>query len=312
MILKDYIFIARFDHWFKNIFILPGVIVALVISHTDFSASIALNVCISLLSCSFIASANYVINEWLDSAYDRFHPVKRNRPGAQGHLEAKYVLAEYAFFVILGLSLASLLSFPYVVTSIILLCMGVAYNTPPLRTKDIAFLDVISESFNNPLRFTMGWFAVASTYFPPSSILIAYWAGGAFLMTVKRYAEYRFINDPESAALYRRSFKNYTEKSLLLYAIFYAIASSFFLAVFLVKYRQEFILSFPLFALLFVWYLAIGMRPLSPAQSPEKIYKDGKFCAFLLFLTIVIFTLLVVDIPSLHMLQEPFLLKLNP
>lgn len=310
MNIKNYIFIARFDHWFKNIFILPGVIVALVISNTTFSAAIAVNICISLLSCSFIASANYVINEWLDSAYDKFHPVKRNRPGAQGQLEAKFVILEYFLFAGIGLALASTLSSAYVITSLILLCMGLIYNVPPLRSKEIAFVDVISESFNNPLRFALGWFAVVSTYFPPSSILVAYWAGGAFLMTVKRYAEYRFINDPDKAALYRRSFKNYTEKSLLLYAIFYAITSSFFLAIFLVKYRQEFILSFPFFALLFVWYLAIGMRPLSPAQSPEKIYKDGKFCAFLLFLSIVIFVLLVVDIPQLHMLQEPFLLKL--
>lgn len=310
MNIKSYIFIARFDHWFKNIFILPGVVVALVISQTSFSGAVATNVCISLLSCSFIASANYVINEWLDSAYDKFHPVKKDRPGAQGQLQAKFVILEYIFFATIGLALASMISYPYVITSVVLLCMGLIYNVPPLRSKEIAFVDVISESFNNPLRFAMGWFAVVGVYFPPASILIAYWAGGAFLMTVKRYAEYRFINDPEKAALYRRSFKNYTEKSLLLYAIFYAITSSFFLAIFLTKYRQEFILSFPFFALLFVWYLAIGMRPLSPAQSPEKIYKDGKFCAFLVFLSLLIFTLLVVDIPQLHMLQEAFLLKL--
>ena len=30
--------------------------------------------------------------------------------------------------------------------------MGVAYNVPPVRTKDRAYLDVLSESVNNPLR----------------------------------------------------------------------------------------------------------------------------------------------------------------
>ena len=78
-------------------------------------------------------------------------------------------------------------------------------------------------------------------------------------MGVKRYSEYRFINDPERAVLYRKSFQSYTEQTLLLSSFFYALLSSFFLAVFLIKYRIEFVLSFPAFALLFVWYLAIGM-----------------------------------------------------
>lgn len=34
---------------------------------------------------------------------------------------------------------------------------GVFYNVPPLRTKNKAYLDVISESINNPLRLMIGW-----------------------------------------------------------------------------------------------------------------------------------------------------------
>jgi hypothetical protein len=62
--------------------------------------------------------------------------------------------------------------------------------------------------------------------------------------------------------------------------VFYAVCSSFFLGIFLIKYRIEFLLTFPLFALLFTWYLAIGLKPDSGAQAPEKLYREGKFMVF--------------------------------
>ena len=34
--------------------------------------------------------------------------------------------------------------------------MGIAYNVPPVRTKEIPYLDVLSKSVNNPLRLLLG------------------------------------------------------------------------------------------------------------------------------------------------------------
>ena len=183
--------------------------------------------------------------------------------------------------------------------------MGILYNVRPFRTKEVVFLDVLSESVNNPLRLLLGWSALVSGTLPPSSILLAYWMGGAFLMAMKRYAEYRFINDPQRAALYRASFKHYTEQSLLLSSFFYALSSVFFLGIFLVKYRIEFILSFPLIALLFTWYLAIAMKPFSSSQTPEKLYKEKHFVYYVVFLTLAIAALFFYDIPALKMFVEP-------
>ena len=76
-------------------------------------------------------------------------------------------------------------------TVVALLTMGVAYNARPVRSKDRAYLDVLSEAVNNPLRFLLGWFALAPYVLPPLSALLAYWMGGAFLMAIKRYSEYR-------------------------------------------------------------------------------------------------------------------------
>jgi 4-hydroxybenzoate polyprenyltransferase len=189
--------------------------------------------------------------------------------------------------------------------------MGILYNVPPFRTKDRQYLDVLSESINNPLRFMLGWTAVIGTLLPPSSILIAYWMGGAYLMAVKRYSEYRFIADPARAGLYRRSFRFYDENSLLLSAIYYALASALFLGVFLIKYRIELLLTIPFLALLFVWYLKIGMKHDSAAQKPETLYRERGFMAYVVGVGALFLLLLVVRIPWLWFLVDSHVLPVR-
>jgi decaprenyl-phosphate phosphoribosyltransferase len=301
--MNPYLKIARLDHWFKNIFMGPGFVLALLFTGIKISNAIA-PVFIAVLSTCLVTSANYVINEWLDAGYDHHHPTKWSRPSASGQVKARYVYLEYVLLSIAGLTLASLLTREFVIFSVFLLVMGLIYNVRPIRSKDRVYLDVLSESVNNPLRLLLGWSALISGSLPPSSIVIAYWMGGAFLMAVKRYAEFRAIGNAEQAGMYRRSFRYYTEEKLLLTSFFYALSSALFLGIFLIKYRIELLLSFPLFALLFVWYLAIGMKPYSQSQDPEKIYRERGFMAYVVFLGIVVMLLLIVDIPWLQFLVE--------
>jgi len=296
--MNPYIAIARVDHWFKNIFVLPGTILAAIFFNLSIG-EVLIPTLIALLSTSLIASSNYVINEFLDAEFDQHHPVKKNRPTVLGEIKGIYVVAEYILLVTAGLTLASTLTREFFGFAVILLIMGILYNVKPFRTKDRVYLDVLSESINNPLRLLLGWSAIVTGSLPPSSILLAYWMGGAFLMDVKRYAEYRFISDPSLASLYRKSFRFYTEEKLLIAAFFYALSSSFFLGIFLIKYRIEFLLSFPLFALLFSWYLAIGMKPHSPTQNPENLYKETNFVAYVVLLGLAVTALFFIDIPFL-------------
>jgi len=210
------------------------------------------------------------------------------------------VIVQWIVLSILGLGLGFYLGVMIGWTLVSLLFMGLVYNVNPVRSKDRPYFDVISESVNNPIRFLVGWFVLAPDAIPPASILLSYWMGGAFLMAIKRYAEYRFIDDPQRAALYRRSFAGYSEATLLQSSFLYAILSSFFLGVFLIKYRMEFILSLPFFALLFVWYLRMGMRTRSVAQTPEKLYKEKRFLSFVGVLCVVVFVCFFVDLPWLE------------
>ncbi|MEI9425138.1 UbiA family prenyltransferase [Mesorhizobium sp. Cs1299R1N1] len=301
--LADLVAIARPDHWFKNVFMIPGLAIGLL-SVPEARPDLAFAILIGLVSTCMVASANYTINEWLDAESDRHHPLKHTRSAAQGRLAAHQVFAQYVVLAVVGLGLASVVSRDFFLASNVLLMMGIFYNVHPFRTKDRTYLDVLSESVNNPLRLLLGWFIVVDGSFPPSSVLMAYWMGGAFLMAIKRYAEFRFIGDPQRASLYRRSFAGYTEKTLLLSGFFYAITASFFLAIFLIKHRIEFVLSFPLFAILFVWYLSIGMKDGSAAQRPEKLFREMPFMAYVGFLAAAVAVMQLVDMPFLYPLLD--------
>ena len=178
--------------------------------------------------------------------------------------------------------------------------MGIIYNVDPLRTKDVPYLDVLSESINNPIRLMLGWFIISNTMIPPSSLIVSYWMGGAFLMTVKRYAELRLIDNRSTATLYRKSFRHYTENNLLVSSLFYAMTFAFFFGIFMIKYRIELLLILPFFSLLFAWYLNIGMSKNSSAQRPEELYKETMFTLYVVLLVVFFCILLFVQIPSLQ------------
>jgi decaprenyl-phosphate phosphoribosyltransferase len=310
---KEYVTISRPDHWFKNIFMLPGMLFAYLIYDTPLDFSFLYKVIAGIASTCLIASANYVINEYLDAEFDRFHPVKSKRTAVQTVLNPVYVYLQWLLLATLGLSIAYFINIQFLYVEAFLLFMGIMYNVKPFRTKDRVYLDVLSESVNNPIRLALGWFifvpaAVLANpdanalwlMIPPASIILAYWMGGAFLMATKRFAEFRFINNPEQAGLYRRSFKYYTEQNLLLSMFFYALTAAFFLGIFLIKHRIELLISFPFFALLFVWYLKIGLRQDSVVQGPEKLHHEKKFMTYVVLFTLLLMALLYIDIPALQ------------
>jgi hypothetical protein len=121
--------------------------------------------------------------------------------------------------------------------------------------KEWPYLDVLSESLNNPIRLALGWFAVIPDRIPPGSLVLSYWMVGAFLMAVKRLAELRRIGDRDTLAAYRASFAHYTEERLLVSIMFYASACALFGGIFIVRYRLELILFVPLLAGFLAYYL---------------------------------------------------------
>ncbi|HOO27727.1 MAG TPA: UbiA prenyltransferase family protein, partial [Lachnospiraceae bacterium] len=291
---------ARPDHWVKNAFILPGVVIAVLLADPQITAETWIKLVIGFFATCFIASANYVINEWLDAEFDQYHPTKKFRPVVSEDMKFSLVMAEYFLFIVLGVVCSLFVNRLFLYMELWLLVMGVIYNVKPIRTKDIPYLDVLSESINNMIRLLLGWFIITSEYQPPSSILVGYWFAGAFLMVTKRFAEYRMIGDPQKAGLYRKSFKYYTENSLLVSAFFYAMCATFFIGIFMIKYRIEYLVAMPFVFGLFCFYLWISFKPDSAVQKPEKLYREKKLLVYIVLLIIILLILTFVDIPLLN------------
>ena len=309
--MKNYIKIARPDHWVKNLFIVPGVAVAFLLTGIPLISQLAWKFAVGFLATCFIASANYVINEWLDAEFDQFHPTKKHRPVVSQNMKFSLVMVEYAILTIAGFACSMLINKYFLYMEVWLWIMGILYNVKPFRTKDIPVLDVVSESVNNMIRLLLGWFVVTEVQIPPVSILFGYWMGGAFLMGIKRFAEYRMINNPELAGRYRKSFAYYTERTLLCSSMFYAFCSTFCMGIFLLKYRLEYLVAMPFMFFLFVYYLYIAFKEDSAVQKPEKLYKEKKLIVYVVFLVLLFVVLTVIDIPMLQIFQDPYLIPIQ-
>ena len=178
--------------------------------------------------------------------------------------------------------------------------MGVVYNVPPLRAKEWPYVDVLVEALNNVIRLGLGWFAIVVTHVPPVSLLVAYWALGAFFMATKRLAEYRHIGDATLAGNYRRSFRFYTEDRLLVSLLLYASVSALFGGIFIVRYHLELILFAPLGLGLLAFYLHLGLLADSPAQRPEHLYRERAFSWYAVACVIAFVVLMFTSIPFLY------------
>lgn len=291
--MKKYIKIMRIDHWIKQLFVLPGFVSALFLGNYIFNCKLFINLIIGLFATSLVASANYVINEYLDAEFDKFHPTKSKRPLVEENVKGSIIWILWFILSLVGLTIGYfVIGKEFFFGELWLLIMGILYNVKPIRTKDISYLDVLSESINNSIRFLLGWFIVPVNITLPISIFLGYWLAGAFLMAIKRYAEYRMINNKKKATLYRKSFKHYNEKSLLVSAFFYAMCSIFFVGIFLIKYKIELILAIPFIVGLFCYYFYISFDNDSAVQKPEKLYKEKGLMLYCIFL-VVLFILLM-------------------
>jgi 4-hydroxybenzoate polyprenyltransferase len=303
--LRGHIAIARIDHWFKNVFVLPGIIAAVGVDPAHVAKNLPFRVAVGLLSICLVASSNYVLNEVLDAPTDRAHPVKAARPVPSGLVNVPLAYAQWIALMLIGVVLGLQVSVPFTITVFVLWVMGCVYNIPPVRSKDLPYVDVLSEAVNNPIRMLAGWFIAGTASVAPGSLLLSYWMVGCYFMAMKRYAEYRDIGDPARAAAYRRSFAFYTEKRLLVSIMFYGSSAMLFLGAFIMRYRLELILSFPLIALVMAIYLLLAFEPNSAVQRPEGLYREPKLMVAVCACCAAIAILLVLDIPVLTKIFTP-------
>lgn len=302
---RAHIAIARPDYWFKNVFVVPGIVVALGTVPAVDARDLVVRILIGFLGICLIASSNYTLNEVLDAPSDLYHPEKRHRAVPSGRVRPATAYVQWILLFAAGMGLALSISVPFTLSLLALWIMAVVYNVPPMRAKDQPHVDVLSEAINNPLRMLAGWFIVTSATMAPASLLLSYWMIGCYFMALKRYAELESISDRATAGAYRRSFAWYTRERLIVAIMFYAAAAMLFFGAFCMRYRLELILTFPLVALVMAMYLRVALKPNSAAQNPEHLYRERGLMTAVIGTALAMAILLKVDLPVLHTLLTP-------
>lgn len=297
--------LARVDHWCKNVFILPGILIALYGDRTLLRNLHPVDLLLGILALCLVTSSNYVLNEVLDAPWDRLHPTKKHRPAAMNQISVPLAYLQWIALMVAGMALSMRESTEFSLALAALWIMGCVYNIPPVRSKDIPYMDVLTEAVNNPLRMAAGWYLTGAQKLPPASLLASYWMIGCYFMTIKRFAEFRESGSQPWIAAYRKSFHYYSERSLLVSIVFYGSIAMLFLGAFVMRYRIEWILAFPLVSLVMAIYFAMAFQPDSAAQSPERLYRERTLMAAVALCTAVMTMLLFIDLPWVPRLFVP-------
>src|SRR5207247_2259231 len=92
---------------------------------------------------------------------------------------------------------------------------------------------------------------------------------------------------------------------LLVAIVFYASASMLFLGAFVMRYRLELILAFPVMALVMAVYLGLAFKPESAVINPEKLYRERGLMLAVVACAVLMIVLMVVDIPVLDTIFKP-------
>jgi decaprenyl-phosphate phosphoribosyltransferase len=293
--MTAYLQALRLERWPRSAAIFLGTAAVFFLHRGPVSSfsvpEIILRAVLSFLLTWTISTANYVVNEIVDAPTDIHHPVKRYRPLVQGRIKKGPFILIGLGLTAAGLSLAMAFFSPSFFFSLLaLLGAGFIYNLKPIRTKDIPFLDSISESANNPIRFLIGWYAFApGQIFPPLPLLLAWWSFGNFLMTAKRLSEFRLLGD--KAADYRLSHKKYSRILLLFGMIASAavfLASSFVVILSFRLYR--FLIVLPILLLYVLLFFRKTLEEKEVMEEPESLLRNP-LIALLSLVLIIVFAL---------------------
>jgi 4-hydroxybenzoate polyprenyltransferase len=234
-----------------------------------------------------MSSANYVINEIVDAQFDKKHPDKKFRPVASGDVFVRELTFFDVFLIIFTLVVSYLVfNEKFFFTMILFFIIGgIFYNIPPIRTKDVPYIDVISESANNPLRLMLGWYVINNESAPPLLGILCYWSFGAILVTGKRLAELRFLG--KNSIQYRLTFKHYNNSLLTLMYFFYIATTLVTFILLSLEYKYQMFYFLPFILIFFVWFTILTFQQNSIVKEPERLFEKKAFITYSLLLFLI-------------------------
>ena len=133
-------------------------------------------------------------------------------------------------------------------------------------------------------------------------------------MAAKRLAEYREIvstSGSDKLCLYRRAFAYYTTDGLMVSCFLYGMLSAFFLAIFLIRYRLEYVVAFPFLAGLFSLYFWLALRPNTVVQRPERLFRSRRLVVAITAVVVVLILMTFIELPFLDDWTAPSFTPVN-
>lgn len=290
--LRMYMDALRLERWPRSLAIIPGFIAFFVLNPEAVTGTHAVRLTAKLMGAFIltllISTANYIVNEISDAPYDAFHPSKKHRPLVKKKISVGILMTLWLAMVLSSLAAAYLFyeNLYFLLALVALLVAGILYNVPPIRMKDIPYLDSILESGNNPIRFLIGWHIIGATT-APASLLISWWAFGNFLMVGKRVAEKKFLTEEESAG-YRSSLKKYSLTGLKVFMVVNAVIFMATFCVFAIEAQlNSFLYSIPFVLVYLVMFMKKSLQDIEGAEEPERLLKNPYFAFYTLFLVAI-------------------------
>jgi decaprenyl-phosphate phosphoribosyltransferase len=189
--------------WTKNVLVFAAPTAAGVITQ----GPILWRVIVAFAVFCSVSSATYLVNDVLDAAEDRQHPVKRLRPIAAKLVSPRTAVAVATVLMLGGLAAAAAVGESLLIATGLYIVLSVAYS---LRLKRIAVLDIGAVAGLFMLRAIAGgagtgvalssWFLVVTSF------------SALFIVVGKRLSELAGVRD--AGATTRAVLNDYTETSL--------------------------------------------------------------------------------------------------
>jgi len=170
----------RLPHWIKNtlVFVAPLLGIQALTVHAGIDAVVL------FLALGMLASGTYIINDLLDLAADRQHPVKRFRPIASGQISLSAALGAASALILVAGAVSVLLPLSSSISLLAYLLLTVCYS---LWLKHIAMADVMVLAGLFTLRVAAGGMLLPTPLSPwLLTFSMLFFLG---LAIIKRYAE---------------------------------------------------------------------------------------------------------------------------
>lgn len=201
----------RVNQWLKNFV----VFTAILFSGELFNPLPFWETTYAFLILCLLSSTSYILNDIVDYASDRKHPIKKHRPIASGKIGLQQATFLVFLMTVISLIVSLLFSIQFFMLALIFILVHFFYS---MYLKKHAVIDIFTISISFMIRAYAG---VVATRFPvPIWLMFTIFFGSLFIAAVKRDAE---LTAHGSAA--RESLKIYSQHFMSFLTVLFGTAT---------------------------------------------------------------------------------------